>query len=51
VNDVNGTLYPLRQIPAGEDRLKGFLWLDKRRPKTKFELFESTIKGLCLTIF
>ena len=40
VNDVNGTLYPLRQIPAGEDRLKGFLWLDKRRPKTKFELFE-----------
>ncbi len=40
VNDVNGTLYPLRQIPAGEDKLKGFLWLDKRRPKNKFALFE-----------
>ncbi len=40
VNDVNGTLYPLRQIPPGEEKLKGFIWLDKRRPKNKFELFE-----------
>jgi lipopolysaccharide export system protein LptA len=40
INDVNGTLFPLRQIPAGEDRLKGFNWMDKRRPKNKLELFE-----------
>jgi lipopolysaccharide export system protein LptA len=40
VNDVNGTLYPLKQIPAGEEKLKGFIWLDKRRPKTKWALFE-----------
>ncbi len=40
VNDVNGTLFPLKQIPAGEDRLKGFIWLDNRRPKNKLELFE-----------
>ena len=40
INDVNGTLYPLKQIPAGEDRLKGFIWMDKRRPKNKLELFE-----------
>ncbi|HSN61259.1 MAG TPA: OstA-like protein [Ferruginibacter sp.] len=40
INDVNGTLFPLKQIPAGEDRLKGFEWMDKRRPKNKLELFE-----------
>jgi lipopolysaccharide export system protein LptA len=40
VNDVNGTLYPLRQIPNGTNLLKGFLWQDDRRPKNKLELFE-----------
>lgn len=40
VNDVNGTLYPLKKIPKGEEFLKGFKWLDSRRPKNKFELFE-----------
>ena len=40
INDVNGTLYPLRQIPVGEDKLKGFIWLDSRRPKNKLDLFE-----------
>ncbi len=40
VNDVNGTLYPLRQIPNGTNVLKGFLWQDNRRPKNKLELFE-----------
>ena len=40
INDVNGTLFPLRKIPAGQDRLPGFLWLDSRRPKNKLELFE-----------
>ncbi|MBC7937171.1 MAG: hypothetical protein H7Y86_17645 [Rhizobacter sp.] len=40
VNDVNGTLFPLRQIPEDKKRLKGFNWLDSRRPKHKLELFE-----------
>ena len=40
INDVNGTLYPLRQIPPGENLLKGFIWRDNRRPKNKLELFE-----------
>ncbi len=40
VNDVNGTLYPLKQIPNGTNILKGFLWQDNRRPKNKLELFE-----------
>ena len=40
VNNVDGTLYPIRQIPADKKELKGFKWLDNRRPKNKLELFE-----------
>ena len=40
INNVDGTLYPMRQIPADQKFLKGFEWLDKRRPKSKIELFE-----------
>jgi hypothetical protein len=39
-SSVNGTMYPFRQVNHGEMRLRNFKWLDKRRPKTKFELFE-----------
>lgn len=37
---VQGTLYPIKQTPLSEMRLPEFRWLDARRPKTKFELFE-----------
>jgi len=40
VNNVDGTLYPIKDIPADKKELKGFKWLDKRRPKNKLELFE-----------
>lgn len=40
VNDVHGTMYPMRQIPKDKRFLKNFEWLDKRRPKNKLELFE-----------
>ena len=40
INDVNGTMYPLRQIPQEQKTLRGFLWQDNRRPKNKLELFE-----------
>jgi lipopolysaccharide export system protein LptA len=40
VNGVEGTTYPLRQIPADKKQLRNFRWLDDRRPKTKLELFE-----------
>jgi lipopolysaccharide export system protein LptA len=40
VNDVNGVLYPIKNIPADKKELKGFKWLDNRRPKTWLELFE-----------
>ena len=40
INDVNGTLFPFKDIPTGKKELKGFKWLDNRRPKNKLELFE-----------
>ena len=40
VNNVDGTLYPLRSTTNELKYLKGFLWQDKRRPKNKLELFE-----------
>ena len=40
VNDVNGIMYPIRQIPEDQKLLKYFKWLDNRRPKNKLELFE-----------
>ena len=37
---VEGTIWPMKQKTPEEMRLKNFKWLDARRPKTKFELFE-----------
>ena len=37
---VKGTLWPIRQKSPSEMRLKNFQWLESRRPKTKYELFE-----------
>ena len=40
VNNVDGILYPIRQIPSDQKYLPLFEWKDKRRPKNKLELFE-----------
>ncbi|MCP9752463.1 hypothetical protein EGI32_16000 [Ferruginibacter sp. HRS2-29] len=40
VNNVDGTLFPLRTVTNEQKYLKGFIWQDKRRPKNKLELFE-----------
>ena len=40
INDVDGTLYPMNQIPAAVRFLKNFNWQDQKRPKNKLELFE-----------
>jgi lipopolysaccharide export system protein LptA len=40
INNVDGIMYPIRQIPADKKQLKNFKWLDSRRPKNKLELFE-----------
>ncbi|ULQ54097.1 OstA-like protein [Flavihumibacter fluvii] len=39
-SEVNGKMSPFRQVNHDEMRLRGFMWQDNRRPKTKFELFE-----------
>ncbi|MEO5996684.1 MAG: OstA-like protein [Chitinophagaceae bacterium] len=42
-NEVTGNLYPMRQIPEDKKLLNNFKWLENKRPKTKFELFEDII--------
>jgi hypothetical protein len=37
-NNLQGTITPMRQINYTENRVRGFKWLDDKRPKTKFEL-------------
>jgi lipopolysaccharide export system protein LptA len=37
---VKGTVWPMRSKTAEEMRLRNFQWLDARRPKTKYELYE-----------
>ncbi|HTD93138.1 MAG TPA: hypothetical protein VK644_04980, partial [Chitinophagaceae bacterium] len=37
---VTGTLWPIKQKSPDEMRLGNFRWLDERRPKTKYEMFE-----------
>lgn len=39
-NEVNGTLWPIRQKGPEEMQLPGFRWLEERRPKTKYEMYE-----------
>lgn len=36
----SATGYPLEMIPAGKDKLKGFIWLDYIRPVSKDDIFE-----------
>lgn len=37
---VKGTLWPMRAKTPEELRLQSFKWLDDRRPKTKYALYE-----------
>ena len=39
-SSVTGTIWPMKQKSPLEMRLENFRWLENRRPKTKFELFE-----------
>jgi lipopolysaccharide export system protein LptA len=39
-SSVKGTLWPIKQKQPSEMRLKNFQWLEARRPKSKYELFE-----------
>lgn len=37
---AKGTLHPIQRAKPSEMKLEGFQWLDARRPKSKYELFE-----------
>jgi lipopolysaccharide export system protein LptA len=39
VNGVEGTTYPIRQIPDDKRRLRDFQWQEAKRPKSRYELF------------
>jgi lipopolysaccharide export system protein LptA len=39
-SQVTGTIYPMRQKSPSEMQLPSFRWLESRRPKTKFEMYE-----------
>lgn len=38
-SNLDGTSYPMGQIDHETLRLEGFQWLEKRRPKSKYDLF------------
>ena len=40
VNSVEGTTFPMNQIPEGKKKLRNFNWAESRRPKTRLELFQ-----------
>ncbi len=40
INDIKGHMYPMNDIPDAERELRNFKWLDNRRPKNKFELYD-----------
>jgi len=39
VNQVEGNFYPVRQIPEERQTLRGYKWLEGRRPKSRADLF------------
>jgi lipopolysaccharide export system protein LptA len=40
-SDAEGTMIPMRRVIPDDMVLRGFKWLEKRRPKSKQEMFES----------
>jgi lipopolysaccharide export system protein LptA len=40
-NDAEGTMIPMRRVNPDDMVLRGFRWQEKRRPKSKEELFEA----------
>lgn len=41
ISEPKGTMFPARQATEEDKKLRNFKWLEARRPKTKFELFEN----------
>lgn len=39
-SEVTGTIWPIRQKSPSEMQLRNFKWLEERRPKSRYEMFE-----------
>ena len=39
LNAPDGTIFPILEMPTRELRLKGFIWKEHKRPKTKADIF------------
>jgi len=39
-NEAEGSMIPFKKVSFDDMRLRGFKWLEDKRPKTKYELFE-----------
>jgi len=39
LKEPDGTLYPINELPTRELRLKGFVWMEGDRPKTKDDIY------------
>ena len=39
ISGVEGVTYPFRQIPADKRQLRGFKWLEEKRPRSRYALF------------
>jgi lipopolysaccharide export system protein LptA len=39
LNEPDGTLYPINELSTRELRLKGFVWMEEDRPKTKDDIY------------
>jgi hypothetical protein len=39
LRNLDGTMYPMRQVNHEEIKIRGFKWLDNIRPKSKFDIF------------
>lgn len=40
-NKLDGTMYPMRQVNHNAIKVKGFQWLNNKRPKSKFEILSN----------
>ncbi len=43
IDQPSGTLYPIQQVPAGDEKLKGFRWDPQFRPLRKEDIFVKNI--------
>jgi lipopolysaccharide export system protein LptA len=44
IRDVTGVMYPIKQVPEEKKQLRDFKWQENKRPKSKFELFETAFQ-------